>query len=362
MLISNLYSLLSTLAISLNYNLMSISTPQQPIDLLLVGHVTRDLIGETPQSGWRLGGTVSFAAITALRLGRKPTIITRAAQTSDLGELPDEVARVILPAQATTTFANIYTAQGRVQYCYTPAPAIRAEDIPTEFRQPNVVLLGPLVDEIGPDVPPIFDDETLVVAVPQGWMRNWDETGRVSAKPWASAEAILPYLDVLVLSLEDIAFDLSRLELFFKFVPTVVLTEYRDGSTLYQRNAAGELIETKIPPAAQPTKLIQLVPAISLPPPFCCGFRKLAHRSNRPVLPISPPPLASNIQAYRASPAALKCWNIWRNTRLRQRRKGAEWQSGKVNEKKLQSKCQITTLPLCNSATLTYACQDFLHC
>ena len=221
---------------------------KRQVDLLLVGHVTRDLIGETPRSGWRLGGTVSFAAITALRLGRKPTIITRAAQASDLGELPNEVERIVLPAANTTTFANIYTPEGRVQYCYTPAPPIRADDIPAEYRHPNVVLLGPLVNEIGPDLPSLFDDGTLVVAVPQGWMRIWDETGRVSAKPWTTAEEILPHLDVLVLSLEDIAYDMSRLEQFFKYVPTVVVTEYRDGSTLYQRNAEGVTVETKIPP------------------------------------------------------------------------------------------------------------------
>lgn len=225
-----------------------ISKNSKSVDLLLVGHVTRDLIGETPRNGWRLGGTVSFAAITALRLGRKPTIITRAGQESDLGELPAEVERIVLDARDTTTFANIYTPQGRVQYVYTPAPAILAEDIPTELHQPNVVLLGPLVNEIGSDIPALFGKETLVVAVPQGWMRSWDEMGRVSAKPWETAEEILPHLDVLVLSLEDIAYDISRLELFFKYVPTVVVTEYRDGSTLYQRNGEGVIVETKIPP------------------------------------------------------------------------------------------------------------------
>ncbi len=218
------------------------------VDLLLLGHVTRDLIGETTDSGSRLGGTVSFAAITALRLGRRPTIVTRAASIGDLDELPAEVDRLVLPSDATTTFANIYTAQGRVQYCFTPAPAIRAEDIPDSLRNPRVVLFGPLVEEIGPDLPPIFAGDTLVVAVPQGWMRRWDSSGRVSAKSWETAEQILPFLDVLVLSLEDIDFDLTRLQQFFVHVPIVVLTEYRDGSTLYQRQADGSMRETKIPP------------------------------------------------------------------------------------------------------------------
>jgi sugar/nucleoside kinase (ribokinase family) len=218
------------------------------IDILFIGHLTRDLVSADPQSDYRLGGTVSFAAVTALRLGRKPSVITRAAPETNLAELPTEVDLHLLPSPVTTTFANIYTPNGRVQYCYTPAAAIRAEDIPANLRQPRAVLLGPLVNEIGPDIAPIFPESTLVVAVPQGWMRRWDETGRVFSKPWETAEAILPHLDVLVLSLEDINYELNRLEPFFQHVPLVVLTEYRDGSTLYRRRADGSMQEIKIPP------------------------------------------------------------------------------------------------------------------
>lgn len=224
------------------------SQPTSDIDLLLIGHLTRDLLSEGYQGGYRLGGTVSFAAITALRLGRRPSIVTRAASDTDLSELPTAVDLHLLPSPVTTTFANIYTPQGRVQYCYTPAAPIRAEDIPAELRQPQAVLLGPLVNEIGPDVAPIFPDSTLVVAVPQGWMRRWDERGHVFSKPWENADLILPHLDVLVLSLEDINYELARLEPFFQHVPLVVLTEYRDGSTLYRRQANGAIEEIKIPP------------------------------------------------------------------------------------------------------------------
>ncbi|MFN8495387.1 MAG: PfkB family carbohydrate kinase [Caldilineaceae bacterium] len=222
---------------------------QTPIDILLIGHVTRDVIDNNPQSSYRLGGTVSFAAVTALCLGRKPTIITRAAPDTNLSELPASVDLHVLPSAVTTTFANVYTEHGRIQYCYTPAPAITAEEIPNELRQPRAVLLGPLVNEIGGDIAPIFPESTLVAAVPQGWMRRWDETGRVHSKPWENADAILPHVDVLVLSLEDINYDLKRLDPFFEHVPMVVLTEYRDGSTLYQRDEDdGRMRLTKIPP------------------------------------------------------------------------------------------------------------------
>lgn len=224
------------------------TTQETPIDILLIGHVTRDVIDNNPESAYRLGGTVSFAAITALCLGRRPTIITRAAADTDLSELPAAVELHRLPSAATTTFANVYTEQGRIQYCYTPAPAITANDIPVAMRQPRAVLLGPLVNEIGSDIAALFLESTLVAAVPQGWMRRWDATGRVHSKPWENADAILPHLDVLVLSLEDIDYDLSRLDPFFEHLSMIVVTEYRDGSTLYHRDAQGHINEIKIPP------------------------------------------------------------------------------------------------------------------
>jgi sugar/nucleoside kinase (ribokinase family) len=222
--------------------------PRQDIDILLIGHVTCDLESADRNSPYRLGGTVSFAAVTAMRLGRRPTVITRAAPDTDLSELPPTLDLHLLPSPVTTTFANIYTEHGRVQYCYAQALPITAADIPLRFRAPSAVLLGPLVNEISSDVAAIFDRGSLVAAVPQGWMRQWDATGRVSAKPWENAAAILPHLSVLVLSLEDIDHDLSRLEPWFAYVSLIVLTEYRQGSTIYERQPDGTIVQSKIPP------------------------------------------------------------------------------------------------------------------
>ncbi len=221
----------------------------QPVDFLAIGHVTRDLLTNDPEkSPYTLGGTVSFAAVTAVRLGRHPTVITRAGPDVDLSPLPAEARVLALPSPVTTTFANIYTEDGRIQYCYATALPIRAEDIPAELRQPRIVLLGPIANEIEPDVAAIFSQSTRVGAVPQGWMRTWDETGRVHSQPWKTADQILPHLDVLVLSLEDIDYDLSRLDPFVQQVPIVVVTEYRNGSTVYQRQANGTVQATPIPP------------------------------------------------------------------------------------------------------------------
>ena len=223
-------------------------SPAAATDLLLLGNVTRDLQQPGDFSTYQLGGTVTFAAAVAAHLRRRPTVITYAAADTDFSVMPPETELIVLPSATTTAFANIYTPQGRIQYCYTPAPQITAADVPAALRCPSIALMGPIADEIAPDVAAIFAPETLVGAVPQGWMRRWDADGRVHSKEWETAAAILPYLDVLVLSLEDFDADWSRLAAAFQLAPMIVVTEYKEGSTVFQKQGGGAILETKIPP------------------------------------------------------------------------------------------------------------------
>jgi sugar/nucleoside kinase (ribokinase family) len=215
---------------------------------LLLGNVTRDLDRPGDFSTYRLGGTVTFAAAVAARLGRRPTVITYAQADTDFSVLPPETELILHPSATTTSFANIYTEAGRIQYCYTPAPQLVAADIPQAMRCPSIALLGPIADEVAAEVAGIFAPETLVAAVPQGWMRRWDPDGRVHSKEWENAAEILPNLDVLVLSLEDFDADWARLAPAFQFVPMIVVTEYKAGSTVFQKQPGGAVLETKIPP------------------------------------------------------------------------------------------------------------------
>ena len=220
-----------------------------PLDFLVIGHVTRDIPSADPTTtDYILGGTVSFAAATAASLGRHPTVLTRAGSDVDLSALTTIGGLTVLPSEYTTTFANIYTPEGRVQYCYTPAPVIAAADVPAELRHPKVVLLGPLVQEIEPDMIHIFPEETVVAAVPQGWMRRWDADGHVHPTPWTTAEEFLPHLNALILSIEDVDGDLSIIEEYCTHVPLLVMTQYREGSTVYQRQADGTVSVTQVPP------------------------------------------------------------------------------------------------------------------
>lgn len=219
------------------------------IDFLAIGTVSRDIATADPASAeYLLGGTVSFAAVTAARLGRRPTVLTRAGGDVDLSLLEELGEVLVLPSQHTTTFANLYSPSGRVQYCYTPSPPIGASDIPASLTSPHIALLGPLANEVKPDAATVFAEDTIVAAVPQGWMRRWDEDGRVYPTGWDTSEQILPHLDALILSKEDIEGDLRLVEEFLELVPLVVLTEYRDGSTVYRREASAGIEVVSVPP------------------------------------------------------------------------------------------------------------------
>src|SRR5437016_11648326 len=86
-------------------------------EFLTIGHVTRDV---HPDGSFSLGGTVSFAALTAYHLGLAAAVVSCADPefaTLVPSYLPD-IAFHIRPCDATTTFDNRYTDGFRVQYLY----------------------------------------------------------------------------------------------------------------------------------------------------------------------------------------------------------------------------------------------------
>jgi len=73
----------------------------------------------------------------------------------------------------------------------------------------------------------------LRVATPQGWMRQWDAEGRVTYRPWLHAEYVLPRIDAVVMSIEDVLGDENLLRQYAKLVPILAVTRGPAGSTLF---------------------------------------------------------------------------------------------------------------------------------
>src|SRR5437764_10635301 len=174
-------------------------------EFLTIGHVTRDVYSD---GSFSLGGTVAFAAMTAHRLGLAAAIVT-CADSQLITELPARLPGISLavhPSLATTTFDNQYHEGFRIQYLRARAETQHIEDVPASWRDAPIVLLGPLAQELPPDFVTSFAHRpgAILAATPQGWLRRWDADGRVWPTPWSTAEVMLPFLDVLILSHDDL--------------------------------------------------------------------------------------------------------------------------------------------------------------
>jgi sugar/nucleoside kinase (ribokinase family) len=171
-----------------------------PLFYLAAGHITEDIL---PDGSTTPGGTVSFSALTAHNLGARAAILT--ASPEYLRHLPlfhnIEIAGKI--TEIATRFENIYTEHGRIQYLRAVAPPLETAHIPPEFKNPDILHLGPVAQEIKPELARAFPD-TLIGVTPQGWMRAWGEDMRVRPILWAQAEEILESAGALVLSEEDL--------------------------------------------------------------------------------------------------------------------------------------------------------------
>jgi hypothetical protein len=106
-----------------------------PPDFVVVGYVCQDVV----PGGYTLGGTASYSAITARRLGRQAGVVTSVGPDLDLAiALPGlQVANHAAPA--TTTFENIYSFDGRRQFIRALARRIRCADVPEAWREAQVL-------------------------------------------------------------------------------------------------------------------------------------------------------------------------------------------------------------------------------
>ncbi len=201
----------------------------QPIDYLILGHLTRDL---TP-TGPRLGGTASYAALTAKALGLRVGIVTSWGEEVPLNGLQD-IPIVNYPTEASSTFENIYTPKGRIQIIHEIAPKLDYHMVPEVWRSAEIVHFGPVAQEVEPSLARRFPS-ALIGVTPQGWMRRWDAAGHVSAAEWPDSDFVLQNVSACVLSIEDIEGNEARVEDMAASSRVLVVTEGRLGSRVYWR-------------------------------------------------------------------------------------------------------------------------------
>lgn len=198
------------------------------IDFLVIGFVVQDVVPD----GFTVGGTATYSSITARNLGRKPGIVTRLAPDFIIPEVLNGVEVHRVPSAHTTTFHNIYHAGHREQFIRALADAIQPEDIPAVWDGTPIVHLGPLARELDARFAKLFP-KAHVGVTPQGWLRQWDETGRVRLRLWDEAPDILPHVDVLVLSEEDLNGDAALMDEYIRLTHIAIMTQGPRGCMVY---------------------------------------------------------------------------------------------------------------------------------
>jgi sugar/nucleoside kinase (ribokinase family) len=75
---------------------------------------------------------------------------------------------------------------------------------------------------------------SLLGVTPQGFLRQWDDDGLVTASEWPGADHVLGTADVVVLSFQDLGGDAAHLARYARMARLLVLTMGEDGAIVYR--------------------------------------------------------------------------------------------------------------------------------
>jgi 1D-myo-inositol 3-kinase len=170
------------------------------VDLLVVGHVTRDEI----DGDVRLGGAASYAALAAAYLGYETAVVTVAPPDDPLLEPLRRAAHLTVrcaASDAMTTFALDYVSGERRLWLRRRARPLTADDVPAAWLRPRVAYVGPVAGECGGAFVRGVQAQ-FVGAGLQGWLRRVADDGRVEPARGSDLPGTddLPRLDAAIIS------------------------------------------------------------------------------------------------------------------------------------------------------------------
>jgi 1D-myo-inositol 3-kinase len=200
-------------------------------EFVVVGHVCQDIL---PNGELGLGGSVSYATTTALRLGYEVGVVTSAGPDLDLAQAFPGAQVVCHRSTATTVFENIYVDGGRKQILHQRADVLTCDKIPAAWRRAPLVYLGSIDQEIDPGVFHCFAKDALIALMPQGFFRSWDENGQICFTEWKPQKDLLRRINLLVISELDVPDPDALVREWGQFTKIIVVTHAERGATVYQ--------------------------------------------------------------------------------------------------------------------------------
>lgn len=185
--------------------------------IVVVGSASRDLVDDDPR-GWRLGGGVSYSALTTARLGIATGAIVgvdaEAATASELDLLRDAGVDVrLVPLAHGPVFVNIERPEGRLQLCGDRSDPVPVDTVPDAWRSAPGWILAPVAAELPPAWAAFPSDEAFVAVGWQGLLRELEAdqpVRHVAPRP----DPIIARADLVGLSRDDVERDVVLADLY----------------------------------------------------------------------------------------------------------------------------------------------------
>ncbi len=228
-------------------------TPQ----VVVVGAASRDLVADDPR-GWRLGGGVSYSALTMARLGLRVGALVvadeQAARSTEMDVVRAAGVDVrVVPGAVGPVFVNVETPNGRLQRSPQISDPASPGSLPPAWLRSPAWMLVPVAAEIGDDWGSVPPDDALVAVGWQGLLRVLGPNAPVRRLAPGS-NAVVRRGDLVGVGSDDLDGAATPAQLATHLRPgaTLLVTDGARGGTAYRVGAGPEQLVAR-PWASIPT-------------------------------------------------------------------------------------------------------------
>ena len=195
-------------------------------DVVVVGAAARDITDDDPR-GWRLGGGVSYSALTTARLGLRTGAIVgvdaAAAEAHELDLLRDAGVDVrLVRLERGPVFVNIERPEGRLQLSRERSDPVPVTAVTPGWREARGWILAPVAAELPDGWASVPRDRAVVAVGWQGLLRDL-QPGRAVRHLAPGPTPILRRADLVGLSRDDVDRDIPLIELYRALRPGALL-------------------------------------------------------------------------------------------------------------------------------------------
>ena len=232
---------------------------RRPPDVVVVGAASRDLADDDPR-GWRLGGGVSYSALTTARLGLATAAIIGvdevAARAPELDLLRQEGVDVhLVHLRRGPVFDNIEGPAGRRQVVHEVADPLDPEAVPRAWWSAAGWILAPVAAELPAAWARVPPAEAFVALGWQGLLRAL-VAGEVVQRVRPGPHGLLERADLVGVGRDDLDEGTELEDLYGALRPgaTLALTHGERGGLVADRRDDGSLRLRRYP--AVPSRVV----------------------------------------------------------------------------------------------------------